>query len=84
MPLSVNGNHLLDVIALAGGAKAPVYDTFGRLSREGVTTTIPMEQLVSHPTENIYAWPGDLLTLVSVPQGCGSSDRVNGHWWSGR
>ena len=68
VPLSVNGDHLLDVIALAGGAKAPVYDTFVRLSREGVTATIPMEKLVSDPAENIYAWPGDVLTLVQVPQ----------------
>jgi len=68
VPLSVNGDRLLDVIALAGGAKAPVYDTFVRLSREGVTATIPMEKLVSDPAENIYAWPGDVLTLVSVPQ----------------
>ena len=68
VPLSVNGDHLLDVIALAGGAKAPVYDTFVRLSRDGVTATIPMEKLVSDPAENIYAWPGDVLTLVQVPQ----------------
>src|SRR6516162_9539216 len=60
VPLSVNGDRLLDVIALAGGAKAPVYDTFVRLSREGVTATIPMEKLVSDPAENIYAWPADV------------------------
>jgi polysaccharide biosynthesis/export protein len=68
VPLSVNGDRLLDLIALAGGAKAPVYDTFVRLSREGVTATIPMEILVSDPAENIYAWPGDVLTLVRIPQ----------------
>jgi polysaccharide biosynthesis/export protein len=68
VPLSVNGDRLLDVIALAGGAKAPVYDTFVRLSRQGVTATIPMEKLVSEPAENIYVWPGDVLTLVQVPQ----------------
>jgi len=68
VPLSINGDRLLDVIALAGGAKAPVYDTFVRLSRDGVTVTIPMEKLVSEPAENIYAWPGDVLTLVQVPQ----------------
>ena len=68
VPLSVNGDRLLDLIALAGGAKAPVYDTFVRLSRDGVTATIPMEILVSEPTENIYAWPGDILTLVRIPQ----------------
>ena len=68
VPLSVGGDHLLDVIAAAGGAKAPVYDTFVRLSRGGVTVTIPMAKLVSNPGENIYAWPGDVLTLVQVPQ----------------
>ena len=68
VPLSVNGDRLLDLIALAGGAKAPVYETFVRLSRNGVTATIPMETLVSDPAENIYAWPGDVLTLVRVPQ----------------
>jgi polysaccharide biosynthesis/export protein len=68
VPLSVGGDRLLDVIAAAGGAKAPVYETFVRLSRGGVTVTIPMERLVSDPAENIYAWPGDVLTLVQLPQ----------------
>ena len=68
VPLSVGGDRLLDLIAEAGGAKAPVYNTFVRLSRGGVTVTIPMVQLVSNPAENIYAWPGDVLTLVQLPQ----------------
>jgi polysaccharide export outer membrane protein len=68
VPLSVGGDHLLDMIAAAGGAKAPVYQTFVQLTREGVTVTIPMQQLVSNPSENIYAWPGDVLTLVQLPQ----------------
>lgn len=68
VPLSVNGDRLLDLIALAGGARAPVYDTFVRLSRNGVTVTIPMQRLVSDPAENIYSQPGDVLTLVRVPQ----------------
>jgi polysaccharide biosynthesis/export protein len=68
VPLSVNGDRLLDLIALAGGAKSTVYDTFVRLSRNGATATIPMERLVSDPAENIYAQPGDVLTLVRVPQ----------------
>jgi polysaccharide export outer membrane protein len=68
VPLSVNGDRLLDLIALAGGAKSAVYDTFVRLSRDGLTVTIPMERLVSDPAENIYAQPGDILTLIRVPQ----------------
>ncbi len=68
VPLSVGGDRLLELIADAGGAKAPIYNTFVRLSRNGVTVTIPMDQLVSDPAENIYAWPGDVLTLIQVPQ----------------
>jgi polysaccharide export outer membrane protein len=29
---------------------------------------MPLQQLVSDPAENVYAWPGDVLTLVQVPQ----------------
>jgi polysaccharide biosynthesis/export protein len=68
VPLSVKGDRLLDLIAATGGARAPVYETFVRLSRDGVTVTIPMETLVSDPAENIYAQPGDVLTLVRLPQ----------------
>jgi polysaccharide export outer membrane protein len=68
IPLSPNGDRLLDLIAAAGGAKAPIYDTFVRLSRGGVTVTIPMERLVDNPAENIYGWPGDVLTLVVTPR----------------
>jgi polysaccharide export outer membrane protein len=68
IPLSIRGESLLDVIAAAGGAKSPLYETLVRLSRGGVTATIPMDTLVSDPEENIYAWPGDVITLVRVPQ----------------
>jgi polysaccharide biosynthesis/export protein len=68
VPLSVRGDRLLDLIAAVGGARSPVYETFVRLSRGGITATIPMETLVSEPAENIYAQPGDVLTLVRLPQ----------------
>jgi polysaccharide biosynthesis/export protein len=68
LPLSLKGDRLLDLIAGAGGARAPVYETFVRLSRDGVTATIPMEALVSDPSENIYVQAGDVLTLVRLPQ----------------
>ncbi len=68
VPLSLKGDRLLDLIAAAGGARSPVYETFVRLSRDGITATIPMEGLVSDPAENIYAYPADVLTLVRLPQ----------------
>ena len=68
LPLSPGGDRLLQVIAAAGGAQAPVHETFVRVSRDGVTATIPFERLVADPAEDIYARPGDVLTLVRIPQ----------------
>lgn len=68
IPISPYGMRLLDVIAAAGGAKAPIYETFIKLSRHQVTVTLPLETLVDDPQENIFAWPGDDLTLVHVPE----------------
>ena len=68
VPLSSGGDRLLQVIAAAGGANAPVHETFVRLSSHGVTATVPLERLVAEPSENIYARPGDVLTLVRIPQ----------------
>jgi polysaccharide biosynthesis/export protein len=68
VPLSPGGDRLLQVIAAAGGAKAPVHETFVQLSRGGVTARIPMQQLVSDPAEDIFAQPGDVLTLIREHQ----------------
>jgi polysaccharide biosynthesis/export protein len=66
--LSPAGDRLLEVIAAAGGAKSPLYDTVLRLSRGGVTATVPLATLVAHPAQDIYAEPGDVLTLFRVPR----------------
>ena len=68
IPLSPDGNRLLQVISAAGGAGAPAHEVFVRLSRGGVTATIPLDTLVSQPAEDIYAQPGDVLTLVRMPR----------------
>ena len=68
VPLSPKGDRLLDLIAAAGGTSAPVYEIAVRLSRRGATATIPMELLVAEPRENIYAEPGDVLTIVRAPR----------------
>ena len=53
---------------IIGSTKPPTYETLVRLSRGGVTATTPMEQVILDPTENIYAWPGDIVTLLDEPQ----------------
>lgn len=66
--LSPGGDRLLQVIAAAGGAKAPVHETFVQLSRGGVTASLPLATLVADPAQDIFAEPGDVLTLVQRPQ----------------
>ena len=68
VPLSVKGDRLLDVLAVAGGVRAPVNETFVELSRGSKTSRIPLINIVNNPSENIYMHPGDTLTLVRDPQ----------------
>ena len=64
VPLAPGGERLLQVIAAAGGLDAPVHETFVELSRGGITATVPLATLVERPEEDIFAEPGDVLTLV--------------------
>jgi polysaccharide export outer membrane protein len=68
VPLSPRGDRILDVIATAGGVKAPVNETFISLGRGGVTVRVPMQSLLVRPQENIFLRPSDILTLVREPQ----------------
>jgi polysaccharide export outer membrane protein len=68
VPLSVKGDRLLDVLAAAGGVRAPINETFVELSRGSKTSRIPLITIVNTPSENIYLHPGDTLTLVRDPQ----------------
>jgi polysaccharide biosynthesis/export protein len=64
--LSPRGTRLLEAIASAGGVKSPTYELFVRLTRGAVTATIPYDALVAEPAENIYAYPGDIITLTQA------------------
>ena len=68
IPLSLGGDRLLQVIAAAGGSDSPVHDVFVRLSRNGTTATVPMATLVADPEQNIFAEPGDVVTLMRQPK----------------
>jgi polysaccharide export outer membrane protein len=69
VPLSARGDRLLQVIAAAsGGAAIPQHEVFVQLSRNGNTAAVPLKTLVEHPEEDIFAEPGDILTLVRRPK----------------
>lgn len=68
VPLSVRGERILDVIASAGGIRAPAHETFVTLQRRGRTAAVPMQRLVLNASENIFAHPDDVITVVRDPQ----------------
>ena len=68
IPLTAKGDRILDVVASAGGVRAPVNETMVRLSRGNTTVSVPMVRVVSNPRENVYLRPGDVLTLARDPQ----------------
>ncbi|MGW9332826.1 polysaccharide biosynthesis/export family protein [Bosea sp. NPDC055594] len=68
IPLSNRGDRILDVIAAAGGIRAPVNETEIRLMRGSRSVAVPMITVVNNPRENIYLRGGDTLTLVRNPR----------------
>lgn len=67
VPVNVRGQKLLDVIALAGGARAPVHETFITLIRGNRSVSVPMPVVLDRPSENIYVRAGDVITLIRAP-----------------
>ncbi|WP_439493717.1 polysaccharide biosynthesis/export family protein [Bosea sp. (in: a-proteobacteria)] len=68
IPLSNKGDRILEVVAAAGGIRAPVNETEIRLTRGSRTVAVPMITIVNNPSENIYLRGGDTLTLVRNPR----------------
>ncbi len=63
IPLSVRGDRLLDVIAAAGGIRTAVHETTIQLTRDNRTASAPLQALLDDPRENVYARPGDVITV---------------------
>ncbi len=68
VPLSVRGDRVMDVIASAGGIRAPVNETYVQLSRGRETVRVAMTRVSADPKENIFMRPNDVLTLIRDPQ----------------
>ncbi len=68
VPLSLKGDRLLDVIADAGGIKAPVHESFIELTRGSRTTKVALTRVVNDPKQNIYIHAGDDITVIRDPQ----------------
>ncbi|MGH6985837.1 MAG: polysaccharide biosynthesis/export family protein [Caulobacteraceae bacterium] len=63
-PISANDDHLLDVIAAAGGLAQQPADLSVTLVRDGKSATIPVAELMADPSQNIRLAPRDQIRVV--------------------
>jgi len=68
VPLSTRGDRLMDVVASAGGTRAPVNEIFIQVMRGPRAARVSMTRVMQDPRENIYVRPDDVITLVREPQ----------------
>ena len=67
IPLGPRGERLLDIIASAGGPRAPVHQTTVQVSRDGRSATMPLEAIIAQPAQNIRMRPEDVVTVLHQP-----------------
>jgi polysaccharide export outer membrane protein len=68
VPLTLRGERLLDVIALAGGSKYPPFETYVRVVRHGRVGLGLLQTSVTSPDQNIRIQPGDQVFLTHNPR----------------
>lgn len=67
VPLSARGERVLDVLASAGGASEPVDKTTVQIVRGNETATMPLEQIILNPVQNIPLLPDDVISVLYQP-----------------
>ena len=68
VPLSLRGERLLDVIAVAGGAKHPPYETYVEVVRGEVTGKALLQSVVRNASDNVVVRPNDQIFLTRTPR----------------
>jgi polysaccharide export outer membrane protein len=67
VPLTARGERVLDAIAAAGGVKEAVAKTSIQLTRGGSVLTLPMDEVIRDPSQNIMLRPNDVVTALYQP-----------------
>jgi polysaccharide export outer membrane protein len=68
VPMTGAGERVLDAITRAGGIKDNGYESWVMLERDGKRATVPFENLVMDPQNNIYVLPGDRIYVYKEQQ----------------
>uniref|UniRef100_E6QUS4 Polysaccharide export protein n=1 Tax=mine drainage metagenome TaxID=410659 RepID=E6QUS4_9ZZZZ len=67
MPVTAAGEHLLDALAAAGGVRQSVGKVTIQLTRNDKYYSMPLENIIRDPRQNIPLHPGDVLTALYQP-----------------
>ncbi|MBT8050106.1 MAG: polysaccharide export protein [Gammaproteobacteria bacterium] len=67
-PVSVGGLRLLELVALAGGAKPPVYETEATIVRGDTRDTIRLDDILRKSENNVWLKPGDAVQIMHQPR----------------
>jgi polysaccharide biosynthesis/export protein len=67
MPLTAKGERLLDAIASAGGVRQPVGKVTVQITRGEQVHTLPLEEIIQSPRENVPLVAGDVVTVLFQP-----------------
>jgi polysaccharide export outer membrane protein len=66
--VTLRGEKLLEVIAAAGGAKFPPYETYVKVVRGNLVGEVLLQTVINNPSENISMRPGDQIYLIRHPR----------------
>jgi len=67
VPLTPKCERMLDVLASAGGVKQQTNKLMVQLTRADKVYAVPLDGLIRDNRENVYAEPGDVVTVLYQP-----------------
>lgn len=67
IPLTSHGERLLDIIAGAGGLKQGINKSTVQITRGTQTISLPVEQIVRNPLQNVVLESGDVVAVYFQP-----------------
>jgi polysaccharide biosynthesis/export protein len=67
MPLTSQGERLLDALAAAGGIKQPVGKMTLQVTRGTQVRAMPLGSVIDDPRQNVVLQPGDVITALHQP-----------------
>lgn len=64
VPLTAQGERLLDALAMAGGVRQPVGKVSLQVTRGKKVQTMPLDAVIRDPLQNVPLQPGDVITAL--------------------